>query len=252
MKIFQVKKFFGRINLIFLEIPNVFEGFKVNLLDKRFAKKNTFISLGTNCYFRMILSKYGLKARRKDGELSYPFDLVKTQIDSILNFLKTDFEDFFENIEYSEADKIFIDRKYHSLFSHDKFKSSEKGLFINRYIKRINNFKNLFKQNNRLLFCSVIFDDFIDADVINQIYDNLKRMEKQSTFDYCVMHLVKNDNSYSVKGGAKINENIHYIKMNVPIDNYSDVWHLGTYRKLPQVMEFEANFVNEIYNFYNS
>ncbi len=202
IKIIQVKKKFRRINLIFLEIPGVFAGVKINLLDRRFSRKNTFISLGTNCYFRMILSNYGVKPKKKDGELSYPFDLIRTPIGSILHFLKTDFKDFFENIEYSKSDKSFIDKKYHSLFPHDNFKPSEKKLLINRYIKRINNFKNLFEQNNHLIFGSVIFDDFIDTDVINQIYDNLKRMKKQASFSYCVVHFVKNDNGCCVGGGA--------------------------------------------------
>ena len=66
MKIFAVDKFLNRVNVSLFGLK-----FKFRL---PLNKTNYYVSLGKNCFVRCKLTTCGLKSKRKQGELSYPFD----------------------------------------------------------------------------------------------------------------------------------------------------------------------------------
>ena len=47
------------------------------------GEKDKYITLGVNCFPRTKLTKFGIKAKKADGELSYPFDLCAIQLESV-------------------------------------------------------------------------------------------------------------------------------------------------------------------------
>lgn len=51
------------------------------------GKVRKFVTLGVNCFPRTKLTKFGLKAKKSDGELSYPFDLCFISLKSINDIL---------------------------------------------------------------------------------------------------------------------------------------------------------------------
>lgn len=57
-------------------------------------------SLGTNCYSRMVATIWGLKPRKKQGELTLPFDLSITPLNSIIEILQNGFQDYFDDISF--------------------------------------------------------------------------------------------------------------------------------------------------------
>ena len=74
MALFKFEKIYGRV---FIKVFGVNISF---VMPPKIC--NYYISLGQNCFVRTILTRYGIKAKRKQGELSCPFDLffLKTNL----------------------------------------------------------------------------------------------------------------------------------------------------------------------------
>ena len=92
-------------------------------------KKYEIVSLGINCLPRTILTRGGIKPRKKDGELSCPFDLVAHPTEVILKCLQTNFEGYFDDLFFYLRKRNFLDfrgkgiwqKKDGTKFYHDKF-----------------------------------------------------------------------------------------------------------------------------------
>ena len=66
--------------------------------------KNTkieIIPLGQNCIARTVLTRWKIKPRKIMGEKTYPFDLAVFGMQEITKCLKTDFKEFFNDLEYN-------------------------------------------------------------------------------------------------------------------------------------------------------
>lgn len=245
MKLFELHRKFGRITITLFSIPRIFDGVKICFRDIKFARKNTFIPLGTNCYARVMLTKYGLKPRKIHGELSFPFDLVFMPINIVSHFCITDFIDFFENIEYSSEDSIFVNKKYNISFIHDYFKHDEKFLFQARYIRRINNLKKMLCKGHKI-FITVIFGDELDEDSINNIYYYLNYNIGAGNFIYCVFQITNPNNDFNNQTINHLSSGIKFISIPAPVNNYFEIWHLKEYRKQAEIIAFEQKFVKLI------
>lgn len=244
MKLFELQQKFGRISIILFRIPHFFCGLKLNFRDKTFAKKNTFIPLGTSCYPRMLLTKNGFKFRKKDGELSFPFDLSVTPISAVLHFLKTDFKDFFDNVTYSVENNCWFNDKLGVIFPHDNFKERDKIHFVKRYIQRIKNFYNMLESNKPLIFFSSIKEgEKVCASELNEIYDILKSRCK-GNFKYIVLHAPYSDGFLNKDD---LNKNINYRPIKAPTENYFTDWFIEGKSKDKVISDYTEKCLSNIY-----
>lgn len=227
----------------FLGIKN---GLKFSIRFINPAYKNVFISIGTNCYPRKMLANTGLKPKRKDGELSYPFDLCFISSKTVLHYLENNFSDFFDDVEYSETKGMWVNSRFGINYPHDNFLPNEKYKFTDRYKKRIANFYNLFKTDKKLYFITVIFDkEFkIDCESINKTYEFFKLKLNGKDFAYSVIRLY---DSASLPVEITLNNKIHYEEMLIPIDDYYDLWHISKYKCLPECEDFVNKFADNVY-----
>ena len=91
-------------------------------------KKYEIVSLGCNCIPRTILTRHKIKPRKAEGELSCPFDLVVHEAPRVTHYLKTDFENYFEDLYFQPYKRHWFDfrgmglwrKSDDTIFFHDK------------------------------------------------------------------------------------------------------------------------------------
>ena len=218
-------------------------------------KKYEIISLGVNCLPRTILTRGGIKATKAQGELSCPFDLVRHPLNVILHYLETDFNDYFEGLYFTVRKRNFLDfRKrgfWHKIdgtvYNHDRdcgINDQEK--LTTRYKNRIKNFRNIVSSP-----CPVIFVLNIQEqpELIDKLYDVLAKYRKNYKYKlviYDFNDLIKNNT----------NENIHILKLPLPIENYHSGikgWNNKKFRNSPLgkyvekcICEFTKRVINTL------
>lgn len=202
MKFFEYKKIGHKIKW------NIF-GIKVTFHLP--PKKNHYISLGYNCFVRMVLTKFGLKASKKQGELSCPFDLCYTPLSSLVKVLENDFSDFLDDIECLEAGKSFINKKYSIYFIHENNLTLED--FKIRYKKRIENFRKISASKSLKKYVFNCEQNDFTIEQLNKIYDLLKIYCKGSPFKFYVLNF-QHDNIPKVNLTG-INPDINYEEFDV-------------------------------------
>lgn len=198
MKIFEYKRLFNRINL---RVFGVKLHFRLPIY-----KKNFYVSLGTNCFPRLKLTTYGLKAKKKQGELSCPFDLAWTPLSSTLQILKNDFKDYLENFEFDANEQMWKNSKYNITYPHDGDISLEK--MISRYQNRIENFRNVVMKQPKLMFVLADFNRTFNPEVLNSIFEYLVEVRSGLPFRFFVISFV--DKNSPVKNVSLLNPNIIY------------------------------------------
>ena len=189
------------------------------------------ISLGTNCFVRMTLNLWELKPRKAEGEKTMPFDLSIHPLQSILDFLKNDFNGYFENVVFDEQNQFWVNPRYGIKFIHDKV--NDRQLFEKRYKARIENFNSALSDNKPCLFiCHVLGNP--DVRLVNNLYETLKNKCTNKNFKLilAVFNGVLED----------CDKNIKIYARNFPYENYL---YMDKNVKFSQSgYEFEYNFMN--------
>jgi len=127
------------------------------------------IPIGLNCQPRFYATQLNIKKKKKEGELSYPFDLCLSNYNGIVNTIKNEFKDFV-NPFFLTINNNYIEHKlYHNIFNHEtniSFSENNFELFCDLYIKRINNWKfsiqNAIKKEKPILF---VFNSYTDINI---------------------------------------------------------------------------------------
>lgn len=202
--------------------------------------KNKFITLGVNCFPRTKLTKFGLKARKSDGELTYPFDLCAIPLKSVAEILKNDFCDYFDDLSFDKELNIWVNKKYSIKYFHDK--NLEKEKFYKRYKARIENFRQKTAAIKNPVFISAIFNETYDKALYNDISQSLRKycgLDKD--FKYLVVNIkTKVDIENIISDG-----NIFYKEILEPCSNYSNIWtDTSLDKKIPKMYDFYSEYVN--------
>lgn len=214
-------------------------GSKITIsLKKKYVNK--FISLGCNCYTRQILTFNGIKPRKKDGELSFPFDVIPINETIVAELLSSDFKNFFDNIIFKEDAHTWSNGQG-IIFPHDKVLSKEE--FVERYKKRINNLYNTLKtKKNCIVYSTKFFDKPCNSEDLNSIYDSLTRIADGNGFKYYFFHLVTDDNKEGhLLAAENLNKNIIYDEIKIGKE-YASYW--SSYWNSDEICEY----CNKIYN----
>jgi len=140
---FNIKHFKKKLN-ISVSYEKSIEHFK--------SRHFNFISLGCNCFPRTVLTWWNMKPKKSEGEMSMPFDLAIHPIDSIIKILKNNFSDYLDNLQFDSNTGYWHNTKYNIVFNHDQTLVNEND-FKQRYLARIDNFKNSTKKNKPGILC---------------------------------------------------------------------------------------------------
>ena len=204
-----------------------------------FKKKNeiNIIPLGQNCMPRTILTRYNVKPRKIFGEPSYPFDMAVFGMKEVTKSLKTDFAEFFNDLEYNG--KFWIKAPNCIEFSHDKrFGINDKDKLISCYLKRIENFFRAVKSATPVLFVQMPGDS---EDIMEQ-YAQLLRLRGGREFEVAII------DTHDIVSNVKF-DNIHVLKLPFPTDDYQQNWWKKEYYNSTKGKIFEqriCEFCKEI------
>lgn len=147
-------------------------------------EKYHLISLGQNCFVRMTMSEWGLKARKADGEKTMPFDISVHPLKSMIRMLKTHFSGYFDNLEYDTEKQCWINPSLGIEFLHDH--ETDKNIFINRYHNRIAALDDVLQDQLPCLFFAYQDKETQAAD-INELYDILSKLCAHKPFKLVYM-----------------------------------------------------------------
>ena len=212
MKIFRLKHFYTYTELIL---------FGIKISHKHKKALNKFISLGTNCFPRMKLQQHRIKPSKAQGELSCPFDLCTTPIDSVQKILENDFSDYFNDLQFDEQRKCWQNTKYNIFYIHDDLTKED---FINRYKQRIDNFRQITSTQKNILFVQSLFNINDDA-----LFENIAKINKslkhycKHKYKYKVINLIP-DKSPAKISKIQIDDNAYYFECPSPYDPKWTLW----------------------------
>ena len=236
MKIFKLKKKYNYFEFILFGVKI---SHRLNLLNK-------FISLGTNCFPRMKMNQFKIKPSKRDGELSCPFDLCTTPLESVAKILENDFADYFEDIQYDEEKKCWKNTKYKIFYIHDDLNKED---FIKRYKQRIKNFRHITNTQKNILFVQVLFNaesnDKLFSD-IEKTNNSLKRYCKYK-YTYKIVNLIP-QKTPSKRQLIKVEENAYYYEHISPYDTKWTQWWTKETDSLPEVKPLIKSCIDTIYN----
>ena len=168
------------IDLIRGQKFNIFDYFKFKNL------KYNIISLGQNCFPRVICSFAKLKPTKIYGELSCPFDLAYYyNIDKIIELLNNNFENLFDETYFDEKEDTYINYALNINFVHDGKLTKEE--LISRYNKRIENF-NFYLNSEKPLICVFYASSQLSEKHILDIYNYIKSKRENKKFGLVIAH----------------------------------------------------------------
>lgn len=208
MKIISYKKLLGKFKL---------EMFGIKLTYTCCHKKlNSYISLGTNCFVRRIFTEYGLKPKKKQGELSCPFDLCHMSVKSVAEILENNFYDFTDNITaYGDENTTlrWFNKKYSIGFNHDTTLTLNE--FKERYQKRIENFRNISHNAKFLTYAMAVYNRNFCPEDLNRIYNALLKLRNGQDFEFIVLSFVDNSSPEKSFNINNLNPSIKYNEYDV-------------------------------------
>ncbi len=200
-----------------------------------FKKKNkvNIIPLGQNCQPRTILTRWKIKPKKLQGELTYPFDLAVFGVKEVTKSLRTDFAELFDDLEYNG--NYWIKAPNCIEFSHEKnIGKNDKEKLINLYKKRIENFRKVTTDETPVLFIQILGED----EDINNLYAQLLKIRGKNPFKLIIVdtHNIVFDTKY---------DDVYLIKSAFPSEEYKKNWWKKEYYNSPKGKIFEKTITDE-------
>ena len=153
------------------------------------------ISLGWNCQPRTYLTKNELIPNKKHGRKSMVFDLTIHHTKGLIEVLKSNFTDYFENIEYGFYEPFGLNywqnKKYDFVYNHDgAFKENDFEKLKERYQPRIDNFKEVLGSDKFLFFVHNL-DETSGIEEIKKLHEVLKDLRGEKPFKLLIWSTFK-------------------------------------------------------------
>lgn len=191
-----------------------------------FKKKNYFISLGKNCFIRMIFTKYGLKPRKKDGELSCPFDLCLSTHETVATLLENNFENILESIVYNTQHQCWENKIYSILYLH--YKDATLDEIKEKINRHVNNFRNITHNSPDLKYFITCYNNEFSVNTLNRIYNALCKLRGGKHFKFYILNFI---DKYSPDNNiSSLHKDIIYNEYDVlDFEKFFEKWHLLKY-----------------------
>ena len=176
------------------------------LLNIKKHKKFKIIPMGTYCLPRTIATIAGIKPKKKDGEKSLPFDLAFFRdLDIIATLINTDFENFFDNIEFNNKLNCWENKELQAVFLHDG--NLPKEDFILRYKKRIANLYEYLSDKTFHAYILIANDKPTSEKQLNTIKNSILRFRNTDEFDIILINQSEEINNVKEDNLFVINQN---------------------------------------------
>ena len=147
------------------------------------SQEYKIVSLGNNCFPRRILTESGIKPSKEEGECYLPFDLAVNPIESVIQLLNNNFNDYFDDLYFDENIYLLKNSKYNIVYNHDKDCGyDDKQKLVTRYKNRINNFRNLIAKDTNFLYFVISSIDTINQRLIDKLYKTLEIICNRNKF----------------------------------------------------------------------
>lgn len=147
------------------------------------SSKYKIYSLGTNCYARVMTTAWGLKPRKKQGEVTLPFDISIHPLTSILKILNNSFQDYFDDIFFDGT--CWTNKKYNIKFVHDCV--DDKEAFITRFQHRIENFYDVLNNQIPTMFVCTV-EQYYDTKIFADLFAYLQKMREDRPFKLLIIN----------------------------------------------------------------
>lgn len=197
-------------------------------------KKYEIVSLGMNCLPRTILTMYGIKPRKAEGELTSPFDICIHPLKTIVSALENNFKGYYDDIYFRKYKRHFLDFRNKgywekpdgTCYVHDKNCKTYEEL-ITKLKKREDNLNSIINSELPVLF--VLFVRFPESrQYVNKLYDILdKKISKRKKFILAVLDFNGIDTNLDYKSEIKV------LNMEPPIPNFPNDWNRTRFIKAP-------------------
>ncbi len=200
------------------------------------------ISLGRNCFSRRILTENGIKPAKSEGELSLPFDLCVTPINSVIEIIKNNFADYFDDLEYNYNQCSWYNKKYNIFYNHDRdCDEDNKEKLIERYKNRIENFRKIIKEDYYFYF-TVTSDEKLKQDEVDKLYNLLLILNGggyENKFTLIVLDFFNSNLKSKV-------ENMEIVSIQHPYENFSAAWWSDKFRYSEDSINFEKSIISAV------
>ncbi len=210
-------------------------------LRKRYGSRFKTVSLGWSCLPRTLATFTLLKAGKKAGEKSMPFDLTLTPPKTLARCLKTDFRDFILAESFFDADKgYWVSAPTDGIsFVHDKdCGAKDLQKLSTRYQARIENFREALNFPGPVLFLMhkathVLYQEVHHRDSdFEEVFREIKKLRGDKPFKILLFACDHNDTTTGIEGAE-------FIRLPWPDAKY--IWHHEE-RHTPEGVRFEMTF----------
>ena len=166
------------------------------------------ISLGWNCHSASYGASNGLRSTKANVYTTCPFDEAITNYEGVIACIRDDFKDFMEvelletpdNIPYMSNETLIYNRKYKFIFNHESpghanlwesqkwtggkyhYVANKYEKFIERYTRRITNFRNYLNSGNHIRF--IITKEHANVDKLHEVLQ-----DKHPALNYTIHRL---------------------------------------------------------------
>ncbi len=210
-------------------------------LRKKHGSRFKIVSLGWSCLPRTLATFTMLKAGKKAGEKSMPFDLALTPPGTLANCLKTDFKEFLSERSFFHTEKGYwiSDSADGIEFVHDMdcgIKDLSK--LSARYQARIENFREALDFPGPVLFLMhkathVLYQEVHHPDSdFESVFREIKKIRGSKPFKILLFACDHNETSSRMEGAELIR---------LPWPDAKYIWHHEE-RHTPEGVRFEMAF----------
>ncbi len=202
------------------------------------SQEYKIVSLGNNCFPRRILTESGIKPSKEEGECSLPFDLAVNPIESVIQLLNNNFNDYFDDLYFDENIYLWKNSKYNIVYNHDKDCGyDDKQKLVTRYKNRINNFRNLIAKDTNFLYFVISSIDTINQRLIDKLYKTLEIICNRNKFKLVILDFFSSN--------IKEHDNIKIISTKQPYKDFAKSWWNDKYRYTKDAKNFEQIVVDK-------
>ena len=251
----QAKRYLKyRFGLASMKPETFLERYTYNKSQQNFIKEHThddvfsyrLVSLGCDCFSRTIPTLWGIKPRKKQGELGYPFDLSRNNIKNVVAALTCDFKGYFDNLVFDKNLNFWISDGGNIVYCHEPdCHENDKDKIISRFSDRINNLRMILTEDTKpaIFICRYapeLAPTDIDEvyDLYNLLYKTLEGYRQNRIFKLLLV------DTFGRLDRNRLDSRINLLSC--PWLKQPYVWHYDESRYSYQGLKFETLFINTV------
>ena len=200
------------------------------------------VSLGFNCLPRTVLTRWGVKPSRLEGELTYPFDLAVHPTDVVGNLLCSDFDKYLESSALEVVNGVPVNRGVGVTFNHEtgiRFIENNFQLLLEKYRSRVDNFRGLSAQDSVLFVHHLKKGGSVEG-LVEALHGFRGDLAKKDA-----LLIINSDAAPFAPEMLTSNFEMRVELLHSPVPYQGYVWHMEEHYSSSSGMEFELAISNK-------